>query len=176
MFKKILVAIDHSKLGQCVFSEALDLAKSLSASLLLLNVLSPEDESSPSTAMLNQSAFYTGEAGKGMVEIYEELWQSYAEQELAMLRSLANQATAIGLDVTVYQKFGDPSRIICDLARELNVDLIMLGRRGRSGLNELILGSVSNYTLHHAPCSVLTIHRHRQTAVEPLENQPVIAV
>ncbi|MEO0350033.1 MAG: universal stress protein, partial [Cyanobacteria bacterium P01_A01_bin.15] len=38
-----------------------------------------------------------------------------------------------------------------------NADLIMMGRRGRSGFSELLLGSVSNYVMHHAPCSVLTV-------------------
>lgn len=33
-----------------------------------------------------------------------------------------------------------------------------IDRHGRSGLSELLLGSVSNYVVHHAPCSVLTIH------------------
>jgi nucleotide-binding universal stress UspA family protein len=32
-----------------------------------------------------------------------------------------------------------------------------MGRRGRTGLSELFLGSVSNYVTHHAPCSVLTL-------------------
>ncbi len=39
----------------------------------------------------------------------------------------------------------------------MGADLIVVGRRGRSGLSELILGSASNYVLHHAPCSVLTL-------------------
>ncbi|MDB9482953.1 universal stress protein, partial [Dolichospermum circinale CS-537/05] len=36
--------------------------------------------------------------------------------------------------------------------------LIMMGRRGRSGLAEFFLGSQSNYVLHHAPCSVQIVH------------------
>jgi len=35
--------------------------------------------------------------------------------------------------------------------------VIMIGRHGRTGLAEFFLGSVSNYVMHHAPCSVLTI-------------------
>ncbi|MGQ9872468.1 universal stress protein [Leptodesmis sp.] len=36
-------------------------------------------------------------------------------------------------------------------------DLILIGNRGHTGLKELFLGSASNYVLHHAPCSVLTV-------------------
>ncbi len=43
------------------------------------------------------------------------------------------------------------------MARNCGADVIVMGRRGHSGLSELILGSVSNYVLHHAPCSVLIV-------------------
>ncbi|CCQ49032.1 hypothetical protein CWATWH8502_2292 [Crocosphaera watsonii WH 8502] len=36
-------------------------------------------------------------------------------------------------------------------------DVIVMGHRGISGLQEFFLGSVSNYVLHHAPCSVLIV-------------------
>jgi len=48
--------------------------------------------------------------------------------------------------------------MICELAIDWNADLIMMGRRGRSGIAEFFLGSVSNYVLHHAPCSVQIVH------------------
>jgi len=73
MFHKILVAIDHSELGQHVFDEALILAKSIPASLILLNVLSPADEASPSTPMLSSYEFYPGGLSRSVVEIYQEL-------------------------------------------------------------------------------------------------------
>jgi len=158
MFHKILAAIDHSELGQRVFDEALALAKLASGSLVLLNVLSPEDEASPSTPMITEYDFYPGALSRSVAAIYEELWQNYAEREFKMLRSLTEKAVAAGVETTFRQGFGSPSREICELAKDLNVDLVVVGRHGRSGINELFLGSVSNYVLHHAPCSVLTIH------------------
>jgi nucleotide-binding universal stress UspA family protein len=162
MFQKILVAIDHSALGKRVFDEALILVKATSASLVLLNVLSPDDEASLSPPILiGQESYPVGLSGR-VVEIYQELWETYAKQGLEMLRSLTDKALAADVEATFQQVLGSPSRIICELARELAVDLIIVGRRGRSGLNELILGSVSNYVLHHATCSVLTVYRQPQ--------------
>ena len=43
------------------------------------------------------------------------------------------------------------------LAKDWNADLIIMGRRGLTGLSEMFLGSVSNYVVHHASCSVLLI-------------------
>ncbi|XGV97916.1 MAG: universal stress protein [Leptolyngbya sp. BL-A-14] len=171
MFQKILVAIDHSELGQRVFDEALTLAKANSSSLMLLNVLSPEDEASPSTpALINHEFCSVGSSGR-VVEIYQELCESNAKRELERVQSLTEQAIAAGIEATFHQALGTPGRIICELARELDVDLIILGRRGRSGLNEWLLGSVSNYVLHHAPCSVLTVQAQAQSNVSVHQEQ-----
>ena len=48
---------------------------------------------------------------------------------------------------------------ICQRAKVWQADLIIVGSHGRTGLSELFLGSVSNYVMHHAPCSVMVIHR-----------------
>lgn len=159
MFRKLLVAVDRSDLSHSVFDRGLALAKSMAARLVLLNVLSPEEEESPNMPVLIGQDFYSGGLDRSVVEIYQELWQGYADRGLAMLRSLADEATAAGVSTEMTQRLGSPGRIICEVAQELDVDLIILGRRGRSGLNELLLGSVSNYVMHHAPCSVLTVHR-----------------
>lgn len=46
---------------------------------------------------------------------------------------------------------------ICKLAKSWEADLIVVGHQGMSPLQELARGSVSNYVMHYAPCSVLTI-------------------
>lgn len=176
MFHNILVGIDRSDLSQHVFDEALALAKAASASLILVNVLSPEDEASPSTPMISEYDLYPGALSRSVAEIYQELWQNYAGRELEMLRSLTKKAIAEGVETTFRQGFGSPNHVICELAQDLDVDLIVVGRRGRSGLNELFLGSVSNYVLHHAPCSVLTIHQPTQPTSSNADNEQMATV
>ena len=48
---------------------------------------------------------------------------------------------------------------ISELARSLGVDLIVMGTRGITGLKHVLLGSVAERTVRHAPCSVLTVKR-----------------
>ena len=52
---------------------------------------------------------------------------------------------------------GDPGRWVRDLAQSWEADLVVLGRRGLTGVAEMFLGSVSNYIVHHVNCSVLVV-------------------
>ncbi|MEH2414799.1 universal stress protein [Nostoc sp.] len=157
MFKKILVALDHSQIGQQIFQEALGLAKLTQASLMLLHVLSPEEEGSPYGPMLSNLDYYPGLTSQSF-ELYQNQWDTFKNQGIQMLQSFCTQATAAGVTTEFTQNFGNPGRIICDFAHSYGADLIVMGRRGRSGVMELFLGSVSNYVLHHAPCSVHIVH------------------
>jgi nucleotide-binding universal stress UspA family protein len=49
---------------------------------------------------------------------------------------------------------GDPRAVIVDHAARWNADLIVLGSHGFKGLDRLLIGSVSEAVLRHAPCSV----------------------
>jgi nucleotide-binding universal stress UspA family protein len=70
---------------------------------------------------------------------------------------LAQEATSSGVKVEYQQVPGIPGRTICRVAEKWQADLILIGRRGRTALMELFLGSVSNYVVHHAQCCVLIV-------------------
>ncbi len=157
MFHKILVALDTSAISKSVFEEALSLAKALQANLILLHVLSQAEEGSPNISLLSSREYYLGLGISNEVwEMQRQQWEKFVKQGLEMLQSFADKATAAGVSTEFTQKPGSPGRTICELACN-GVDLIVIGRRGRSGLAELFLGSVSNYVLHHASCSVLVV-------------------
>ncbi len=169
MFDKVLVAMDSSAIGKYVFNAALSLAKANNASLMLLHVLSTEEEGSPYTPRLPSLDYYPVLGSYKVQEIYREQWEAFENQGLELLRSHTSEATALGVRTEFTQSSGSPGRTICTFARSWGADLIVIGRRGRSGLTELILGSVSNYVLHHAPCSVLTVQY-------PLKSSPQSAI
>ncbi len=99
-------------------------------------------------------------------ELYHRQWEAFEAQGLNLLRSFARKAISAGVNTEFSQITGHPSSTICDFARSCHADTIVIGRRGNSGLKEMFLGSVSNYVVHHAPCSVLlvrtSIERDRQ--------------
>lgn len=157
MFKKILVAVDQSPMGQRVFEEGLAIAKANQASMMLLHVLSAEEDGSPQILVSPDIGYYPALSDTNLL-IYREQWEQYEKKGLAMLDRWVETAKNEGLVAESTQNVGQAGRNICKLVEQWGADLVVMGRRGRSGLTALLLGSVSNYVLHHAPCSVLIVH------------------
>lgn len=154
-YSKILAAIDQSLLGQAVFAQALNLAKTQNASLMLFHCLMPDFPMG--------SALLPGEFGLSP-HLTNQTYKAQQEQlDLQvrtvrdMLEGYAEVAAQQGVLAEFSYRFVDAGRGICELARSWNADLVIVGRRGIKGLTEVLLGSVSNYVLHHAPCSILVV-------------------
>jgi nucleotide-binding universal stress UspA family protein len=146
MFHKILVALHRSDdMSQHVFQQALELALVTGASLKLLHVISIDEKESPSILTLIDTPDN------------KKRWEEFEKPGLDLLRTLANEAIAKGVRTEYYQGLGRPGHIICETALTWEAGLIVMGRRGLSGISELILGSVSNYVTHYAPTNVLLV-------------------
>jgi nucleotide-binding universal stress UspA family protein len=61
----------------------------------------------------------------------------------------------LSVQVDARVRAGIPADEIIRVANELNVDLIVVGGRGKGAVEAILLGSVSYRVLHHAPCPVL---------------------
>ena len=66
-----------------------------------------------------------------------------------------------------------PARALLDAARD--ADLLVVGPRERGGLQELVLGSVSQSCLHHAPCPVAVVHTRGTARSAPSPGQRILA-
>lgn len=157
MFAKILVPIDSSTMSRMVFERALLLAQQNQASLMLLHVLSGEDENSPQPIPPHLDSIYWAPGTEIDLDSWKQQWKTYESECLEQLRAWATEARTTGVNAQYQQISGSIGRTINQTARTWSADLIVIGNRGRTGLQELLLGSVSNYVLHHAPCSVLTV-------------------
>ena len=156
MFSKVLVAIDTSDMSQHVFDEAVSLAKTNDARLLLLHILNPLDEQYIDPVFVQPTILYP-EYKAQRNEVHLKDWAKLKEDRLKWLDSRCEEAKKIGIVTEYNQYVGEAGRTICDTALSWGADVIIMGRRGRRGLSEFFLGSVSNYVLHHASCSVLVV-------------------
>ncbi|MBP0000949.1 MAG: universal stress protein [Cyanobacteria bacterium SID2] len=155
-FHKILVAIDLNEHSDVVFDRALHLAKTDGASMMVMNTVEMPLEDD----LLPMSGAGIG-ADLVLSEDFQATYHKNLQTEIARVRTqlgrYAEKGREKGVSVEFDCQVGDPGRRICQLAKMWDADLVMLGRRGRRGLQEMLLGSVSNYVLHRSPCSVMVV-------------------
>ena len=75
-------------------------------------------------------------------------------------KALPDTVKALGklpADAECVQLWGHPAEQICQFAEKNGVGLIVMGSHGRSGFKRLILGSISNAVVNHAPCAVTVV-------------------
>jgi nucleotide-binding universal stress UspA family protein len=65
---------------------------------------------------------------------------------------------SLGRSLHVELEQGPPATVIAGIAERAGHDLIALGTHGHRGFRRLLLGSVCESTIRHAPCSVLVVH------------------
>ncbi|MGB3496482.1 MAG: universal stress protein [Elainellaceae cyanobacterium] len=177
MLKRILVTIDQSAASQQAFDMALELAKALSAELLLVHTLDVFDPAAPICPQIAADS-YSLELSRLAREAYEQEWVEFAQHYEALLAQKQETAEAIGVRASGSQPYGRPGPAICQTAVDQHADLIVVGSHGRKGLREMLLGSVSNYIVHHAPCSVTVVHPDggRASALSQQASQRPIAL
>ncbi len=167
-----MAAIDRSTANKRVFDEALCLAKATKAKLILLHVLSAEAPDSPILSRyptVSRHHHYLHLAPELVCladTMYHQQWKAFEAEGLKILRSFAGRAIAAGVTTEFSQITGHSSSTICDFAGSCHAEVIVIGRRSFSRLKELLVGSVSNYVMHHAPCSVMLV----RTAIQPVRS------
>lgn len=84
----------------------------------------------------------------------EEDLEKAAKEDLQLVLQEFQQA---GLKVESSIEIGNPSDVILDKSRELDVNLVIMGSHGKKGLSRLIMGSVAETVVRKANCPVLIV-------------------
>lgn len=151
-YRKILVALDRSPQTDIVFEQALELAKTQDAALMVFHCMPLDYRGS--------TGLYADMYARELMDLSGEIqaeWNKEKEEAREWLASYGQRATGQGVPTEWDLKVGDAAIAIRELTESWGADLVVLGRRGRRGLAEMVLGSVSNYVFHHVPCSVLIV-------------------
>jgi nucleotide-binding universal stress UspA family protein len=143
-FSKIMVAIDGSEHSLKAAQHALDIAKSFSAPLYAVTVTYvPESYHLKQEDVLNQSREMRDsmEDAKTWLEKFN---QESKEDNVQLKTELINSHRPVDY-------------IILEYAEKNNIDLIVIGTRGRSGFKKLLLGSIASSVVTYAHCPVMVV-------------------
>ena len=141
--ERVLIPVDGSDSSKNAAKYAAHLVNARNPKLYLLNVWEP----------VNMTI------GGEMAEKLREEEQATA---MALLEEYKKLLEPCGLDVELIERSGRPDYVILNVQDELDCDLIVIGSRGLSVLENMIMGSVVTRVLEGATCPVLVTRNLRQ--------------
>ncbi len=138
--KSLLVAVDGSEFSDKAVRYACAMGPSLGAEVVLLHVVPMLVSATPYHDTVSDQPFLA--------------LQKVGEDILAKAKGIA---VSLNCEVTELISHGDPANKIVDIACEREVDLIIMGSRGVSGIKRLFVGSISDKVMNQAPCPVMIV-------------------
>ncbi|MBI5049599.1 MAG: universal stress protein [Nitrospirae bacterium] len=135
-WNRILLTTDGSKYSEAAARKAIDFTKSYRGELKVISVVDVPSElyaESPKTVedLISKAKVYVEDVKK--------------------------KAGAAGIKTETFVREGEAYQKITDLAREQNVNTIVIGSHGRTGLKRLLMGSVAEKVIGYTPCPVLVV-------------------
>jgi nucleotide-binding universal stress UspA family protein len=135
--EKLLLATDASEYSEGAVREALRLAKQCSSRLIAMSVVITNLE---------------------LEETMPKIIESEEKKAYEHLEAIKERASKEGIDCSIAMSHGDePYQDIVRRASESRVDMIVMGKHGRTGLLRLMMGSVAAKVIGYAPCNVLVV-------------------
>ncbi len=148
---KILCPVDFSDASRKAVRYAHEFAKGMGANLFLLNVVEPRPMA------VDMSLSY--------VPLEEDLEKAAREDLEEIIKAEREQGVEVDADVQI----GTPSEVILEKADELDVNLVILGSHGKTGLSRLLMGSVAESVVRKAKCPVLIVKAEEKEFIEESE-------
>jgi nucleotide-binding universal stress UspA family protein len=88
-------------------------------------------------------------------EALDAAWSGVTGDATAALEQTVSALGPVNVETSVER--GDPGATLCERAGTLDADVLVVGSRGRGAIRRALLGSVSTYVVHNAPCAVLVV-------------------
>jgi len=147
MYKKILCATDFSARSAVALDHAIGLAADQSAQLHVVHAVEP--------------APITVHHGAMIAMLFPE---NLADEACAQLDMLLESRRGAGVPLTGHLETRRASDKVCELAENLEANLLVVGTHGRSGLKRMVMGSTAEKILRSASTPVLAIPPEDESA------------
>jgi nucleotide-binding universal stress UspA family protein len=140
MYKRILVPTDGSEFAVKAQKHALFLAKVSGAEIIAVSV--------------TENNFVNGLPLDDEVYQLNQILNERSEENLKEFDKLNED----DIKITHVVREGSPAKVILEVSKEEDVDLIVMGSSGKSGFDRFIMGSVADKVVNSAKCAVLVVH------------------
>jgi len=137
-WENILFPTDGSRFSTAAGTKAVDFAKSYGGGLTVLNVIDVPPE------------FYAEASSKVVDEMVAR-----AHKRVSVIRELAEASGVMAKGLI--REGREAHEAILELARETQINVIVMGSHGRTGLRRLLMGSVAEKVIGYSPCPVLVV-------------------
>ncbi len=138
----VLVSLDGSEGSEKAFGFALE--EFSDARLTLFHVVDPHDSDRIQVT-------------EGSIPFDDETREEMVAESATFLDEYARRAKDEGVEATKEYKVGEPSREILEYAEDEDVDHIVVGSHGRSGVTRVLLGSVAESVTRRSPVPVTVV-------------------
>ncbi len=142
-YERILLPTDGSDHAKMAAEHAIDIASQYGALLYVVGVLDLQEIG---------GIFDAGGLDQEFVERHEQATREDVDE-------IGDRAAEAEVDVRTTVTRGTPHEEICAYADESDIDVIVMGTHGRSGVRRALLGSVTESTVRNAPCPVCSIRQ-----------------
>lgn len=140
MFRKILVGLDGSEPANRALEAAISEARVWNAEIHVVYVV--------------ETGLFSSLPMDNTLEVIYSVLQKEGEE---ILEAARKKADAAGIPLTTHLRQGHAGSEIIALAGELGADLILLGSYGKSGVDRLLLGSVTDYVVQNSPITTTVV-------------------
>jgi nucleotide-binding universal stress UspA family protein len=135
--ERILIAVDGSKYSDMVVDQAVSLGQTCNSSVFAISVIDLYPEQLAVAPALEEKM------AKDTREVLERVKDRVKKENIPC--------------ETIVRIGGQPHEFIVEEAKEKNIDLIVMGTHGKTGLKSVLIGSVAQKVIGHAPCPVLVV-------------------